>query len=95
MPGRRGQVRVARDRAAVLFADQVVDAAADIRLEHLEREIRQVDFDLAVAQARAFTNRFQRERERAVERDMRRAHRAMVGQPRIEREQADERQEEP
>lgn len=92
---RQRQVGVAGDRAAAIVADQVVDLAAVPGLEHLEREIRQVDLDLAVVEPHAFPDRLQRRRQRAVERDVRGAHRALVGEPRVEREQAEQRQQQP
>ncbi|EAY65022.1 PAS [Burkholderia cenocepacia PC184] len=92
---RQRQVRIAGDRVAVVLADQVVDLAAVARFEHFEREIRQVDLDLAVVEPHAFADRLQRRRQRAVERGVRGAHRTLVREPRVEREQAQQRQQQP
>ncbi len=89
------QVRIAGHVAAAVLADLVVDLAAVVGLEHLQRQVGQVDDHLALVQAHALADRLQRGGQGAIEGVVRGAHRALVGQPGIEREQAEQRREQP
>lgn len=93
--GRQGQFVVAGQGGAACVEDAVEDAAARLRFEDLQGQVGQVDGELPVAQPDAFAHGLERALQRAVEGVVGGGHGAAVGQPGIERQQAQQRQQQP
>ncbi len=93
--GRQGQFVVAGERVAARVEDAVEDAAARLRFEHLQGQVGQVDDELPVAQPDAVAHGLERGLQRAVEGPVGGGHGTAVGQPGIERQQAQQRQQQP